>query len=88
MMSITNTMCTITIDDKLQEAKNALRTAREALRTAQEQNHHGETVGWTVATEEAEGDAIDNLLAAIGNLQIYMPDYDPWAKKELFASDP
>jgi len=88
MMSINNMMSTITIDDKLQEAKNALRKAREALRTAQEQNPEGKALGWTAATEEAEGDAIDNLLAAIDNLRVYMPAYNPWHNKKLFASDP
>lgn len=68
----------------VQTAKNALRTAREAWLKAMEESN----INWTPAACDEEYRAIRKVDRAIADLQKFLPDYDPRAKKDLWAADP
>jgi hypothetical protein len=65
-------------------AKNALRTAREAWHKAID----ARDVKWTPAAEDEEYRTILKVNSAIEDLQVFLPDYDPRANKDFYASDP
>lgn len=65
-------------------AKNALRTAREAWHKAIDES----VDNWTPAAHHKECRTIDKLNSAIRDLQVFLPEYDPKANKEWYASDP
>ena len=65
-------------------AKNALRTAREAWHKAIDES----VDNWTPAAWDEEERAILKVNSAIRDLQVFLPEYDPKANKEWYASDP
>ena len=68
----------------LEAAKNALCTAREAMRKAIDVCY----ANWTPAAHDNEYRARNKLDRAIENLQVFLPDYDPRANKDVYAADP
>jgi len=65
-------------------AKNALRTAREAWHNAIDQMD----IHWTSEAESKVYRTALKVEGAIRDLQVFLPDYDPRANKDCYASDP
>ena len=72
------------IDMDLEAAKHALRTAREAWHKAMEIFEKESTK----ATLDEEEMAALKVESAIQDLQRFLPNYDPRANKDCYASDP
>ena len=72
------------IDMDLATAKHALRTAREAWHKAID----ARDVKWTPAAHDEEWRTILKVERAIRDLQRFLPNYDPRANKDCYASDP